>query len=157
MQLSFMWMLKYLLLGRERQQWQEGPETPRPHHQQLIKKKGLQSYNWYFNSNPFSQVIGSNPRPLAAALSRETDKINKYAADCNRLNLTFHPLWWISMVRFHPTQCSMFSIPSSTGLRTLCHQTELHPPTAKAYWYQRLSVTLWTFNTYMVKPQSGIY
>ena len=30
-------------------------------------------------------------------------------------------------------------------------------PTAKAYWYQRLSVTLWTFNTYKVKPQSGIY
>ena len=30
-------------------------------------------------------------------------------------------------------------------------------PTAKAYWYQRLSVTLWTFNAYKVKPQSGIY
>ena len=32
-------------------------------------------------ANPFSQVGGSNPRPLAAALSRETDKINKYAID----------------------------------------------------------------------------
>ena len=29
-------------------------------------------------------------------------------------------------------------------------------PTAKAYWYQRLSVTLWTFNAYKVKPLSGI-
>ena len=36
---------------------------------------------------------GSNPRLLAeAALSRETDKINKYAADCSKLNLAFHPL-----------------------------------------------------------------
>ena len=33
-------------------------------------------------ANPFSQMGGSNPRPLAAAaLSRETDKTNKYAAD----------------------------------------------------------------------------
>ena len=44
-------------------------------------------------ANPFSQVGGSNPRPLAAvALSREMDKINKYAADCSKLNLAFHPL-----------------------------------------------------------------
>ena len=44
-------------------------------------------------ANPFSQVGGSNHRPLAAAaLSRETDKINKYAAYCNRLNFAFHPL-----------------------------------------------------------------
>ena len=33
-------------------------------------------------ANPFSQVGGSNPRPFAAPLSREADKINKYAADC---------------------------------------------------------------------------
>ena len=32
-------------------------------------------------ANLFSQVGGSNPRPLTAALSREMDKINKYAAD----------------------------------------------------------------------------
>ena len=32
-------------------------------------------------ANPFSQVGGSNPRPLAAALNRETDKINKYGVD----------------------------------------------------------------------------
>ena len=44
-------------------------------------------------TNPFSQVGGSNTRLLAtAALSRETDKINKYAADCSKLNLAFHPL-----------------------------------------------------------------
>ena len=43
-------------------------------------------------ANPFSQVGGSNPRLLVAALSRETDKINKYAADCIKLNLAFHPL-----------------------------------------------------------------
>ena len=30
-------------------------------------------------------------------------------------------------------------------------------PIVKAYWYQRLSVTLWTFNAYKVKPQPGIY
>ena len=41
-------------------------------------------------ANSFSQVGGSNPRPLAAALSRETDKINKCAADCSKLNLAFH-------------------------------------------------------------------
>ena len=28
----------------------------------------------------------------AAALSREVDKMNKYAADCSRLNLNFCPL-----------------------------------------------------------------
>ena len=32
-------------------------------------------------ANPFSQVGDSNPRPLAAALSRETDKTNQYTAD----------------------------------------------------------------------------
>ena len=45
------------------------------------------------NSKPLLTGGGSNPRPLAtAALSRETDKINKYAADCSKVRLAFHPL-----------------------------------------------------------------
>ena len=98
---------------------------------------------------------GSSPRPLAAALSRETDKINKCAADCSKLNLAFHPL----------VMDAYGGIPLNTVqyvLNPLIHRAKnfVSPnwaaPTAKTYWYQRLSVTLWTFNAYKVKPQSGI-
>ena len=56
-------------------------------------------------ANPFSKVGGANPKPLAAALSREVDKMNKYAADCSRLNPQLPPtcsgcIWW------YPTQHS---------------------------------------------------
>ena len=60
--------------------------------------------------SPFSQVGGSNSRPLAAvAHSRETDKINKYAADCSKLNFAFSSpcdgcLWWDSTQ--HSAVCS---------------------------------------------------
>ena len=91
MQLSFMWMLKHLLL-EERQQWQEGPETTRPHHPQPDKKKGFQSCNCLPIANHFSQVGGSNSRPLAAAALSRDDKTNKYATDCSKPNLAFHPL-----------------------------------------------------------------
>ena len=108
-------------------------------------------------ANPFSQVGGSNPRPLAAALSRETDKINKYATGCSKLKPCFpsnNPrcLWWDSTQ--HSAVCSQFSHQQGQELCT----TKLGcTHTAKALLVQRLSVTLWTFNPYKVKPQSGIY
>ena len=47
----------------------------------------------HFNGKPLLTGRWLKPRPLAAAaLSRETDKINMYAAECSKLNLVFHPL-----------------------------------------------------------------
>ena len=99
---------------------------------------------------------GSNPRPLAAALSRETDKISKYAADCSKLNLAFHPLVMDAYGRIPPNTVQCSESPHPQG-QELCTTKLGCTHTAKAYWYQRLSVTLWIFNAYKVKPQSGIY
>ena len=109
-------------------------------------------------ASSFSQVGGSNHRPLAAAaLNRETDKTNKYTADCSKLNLAFHPcddgcLWWDSTQ--HSTVCSQSPHPQG---QELCTSKQGCTHTAKAYWYKRFSVTLWTFNAYKIKPQPGIY
>ena len=46
------------------------------------------------------------------------------------------------MVGFHPKQCSMFLIHSSTHRVKNFVPPNWAAPTAKAYWYQRLSVTL---------------
>ena len=79
-------------------------------------------------ANPFSKVGGANPKPLAAAaLSREVDKMNKYAADCSRLNLNFHPLvldaiWWY--LTQHSALCS--KSPHQQGQELLCHPTGQH-------------------------------
>ena len=107
-------------------------------------------------ANPFSQVGGSNPRPLAAALSREVDKINKYAADCSRLNLAFHPLVMDAYGGIPPNTVHYVLNPLINRVKNFV-SPNWAAPTAKAYWYQRLSVTLWTFNAYKVKPQSGIF
>ena len=91
-------------------------------------------------ANPFSKVGGTNPKPLAAAaLSREVEKMNKYAADCSRLNLIFRPL----------VLDAYGGTPPSTVhyvLNTLINRVKnfVSPnwaaPSAKAYWYQRLSM-----------------
>ena len=99
---------------------------------------------------------GSNPRPLAAALSRETDKINKYAADCSKLNLAFHPLVMDAYGGIPPNTVQYVLSPLINMVKNFV-PPNWAAPTAKAYWYQRLSVTLWTFSAYMVKPQPGIY
>ena len=76
--------------------------------------------------------------------------------DCSKFSLAFHPL----VMDAHNS-----GVPPNTVqyvLNPLIHRVKNFVPpnwaasTAKAYWYQRLSVTLWTFNTYKAKPQSGI-
>ena len=155
MQLSSMWMLKHLLFGKRGNNDKKDQRRPDLIIHNLTRRGSSLAIDISI-ANPFSQVGGSNPRPLAAALSRETDKINKYAADCSKLNLAFHPL----------VMDAYGGIPPNTVqyvLNPLIHRVKnfVPPnwaaPTAKAYWYQRLSVTLWTFNAYKVKPQSGIY
>ena len=93
-------------------------------------------------ANPFSQVGGSNPRPLAAAaLSRETDKINKYATDCSKLNLAFHPLVMDVYGGVPPNTVQYVLNPLINRVKNFV-PPNWAAPTAKAYWYQRLSVTL---------------
>ena len=79
-------------------------------------------------ANPFSKVGGVNPKPLAAAaLSREVEKVNKYAADCSKLNLNFHPLVLDAYGGIPPSTVHHVLNPlPSTGSRTLCHPTEQH-------------------------------
>ena len=78
-------------------------------------------------ANPFSKVGGANPKPLAAALSREVDKINKYAKDCSRLNLNFHPLVLDAYGGIPPNTVHYVLNPlPSKGPRTLSHPTWQH-------------------------------
>ena len=94
---------------------------------------------------------------MAAALSREVEKINKYAADCSRgLNLNFHPLVLDAYGGIPPNTVHHVLNPLINRVKNFV-SPNWAAPSAKAYWYQRLSVTLWTFNAYKVKPQSGIY
>ena len=161
LKLNFMWMLKPLLLGRETQ-WQKGPETPRPlHHPQHDKKKRHQSYNWHLNNK--SLLTGcflaiQIPDYWQQQHSAETDKNNKYAAGSNKSNLTFHLLVMdVYGCGIPPNTVHYVLNPHiQTGSRTLCHQIVLHSQ-LKTYWYQRLFVTIWTFNAYKAKLQSGIY
>ena len=90
MQLSSMWMLKHLLLGRETTVARRDQRHPNLIIHSLIRRDSSLAIDISI-ANPFSWVGGSNPRPLAAALNRETDKTNKYAADCSKLSLAFHP------------------------------------------------------------------
>ena len=94
MQLSFMWMLKHLLLGRETTVARKKDKRfPYFIIHNLTRRRGSSLAVDISIANPFSQVGGSNPRPLAAAaLSRERDNINKYAADCASSTLLSIPL-----------------------------------------------------------------
>ena len=80
MQMSSMQIPKPLFM-EERQQWQKDQRRPGLIIHNLTTRGSSLAID-ISTVNPFSQVGGSNPRPLTtAALSRETDKINKYAAD----------------------------------------------------------------------------
>ena len=93
-------------------------------------------------ANPFSKVGGANPKPLeAAALSREVDKMNKYAADCNRLNLNFHPLVLDAYCCGIPPSTVHYVLnPIINRVKNFVSSNWAAPSTTKAYWYQRLSV-----------------
>ena len=86
-------------------------------------------------ASPFSQVGDSNLRPLAAAaLSREMDKINKYAADCKQTQPCLSIpcdgyLWWDSTQ--HSAVCS--ESPHHSQGQELCTTKLGCTPTAKAY------------------------
>ena len=107
-------------------------------------------------ANPFSEIGGSNPKPLAAALSREADKINKYAADCSKVNIGFHPIILDAYGGITPNTIHNMLNPLIHRVKDFT-SPNWTTPNPKAYWYQRLSIALWTFNAYKVKPQSGIY
>lgn len=107
-------------------------------------------------ANPFSKIGGSNPKPLAAALSREADKINKYAADCSKVNIGFHPIILDAYGGITPNTIHNMLNPLIHRVKDFT-SPNWAAPNPKAYWYQRLSIALWTFNAYKVKPQSGIY
>ena len=96
---------------------------------------------------------------MAAALNRETDKINKcmQLTDCNKLNLAFHPLVMDACSGWIPPNTVQYVLNPLINRVKNFVPPNWAAPTAKAYWYQRLSVTLWIFNAYKVKPQSGIY
>ena len=107
-------------------------------------------------ANHSPRMGGANPKPLAAALSREVEKVNKYAADSRELNLNFHPLVLDAYGGIPPSTVHHVLNPLINRVKNFV-SLNWAAPSAKAYWYQRLSVTLWTFNAYKVKPQSGIY
>ena len=86
-------------------------------------------------ANFFSQVCDSSPRPLAAAaLSRETDKINKYAADCSKLNLAFHPLVMDAYGGIPPNTVQYVLSPFIHRVKNFV-PPNWTAPTTKAYWY----------------------
>ena len=121
-------MLKHLPLGRETPSGKKDQRHPDLIIHNLTRRRGSSLAIDISIANPFSQVDDSNPRPLAAALSRETDKINKHAADCSKLNLAFHLFVMDAYGGGIPSNTVQYvSIPSSTGSRTLYHQTGLHP------------------------------
>ena len=109
-------------------------------------------------ANPFSKVGDANPKSLtAAALSREVDKMNKYAADCNRLNLNFHPLVLDAYGGIPPSTVHHVLNPLINRVKNLC-VTQLGSTISQVLLAsEALCVTLLTFNAYKVKPQSGIY
>ena len=158
MQLSFMWMLRHLLLGRETTvARKKDHRCPRPHHPQPDKKKGLQSCNWHLNSKLL--LIGGRLKPQTiGSCTQQRDRQDQQVCS------------WLQQAQpFLSIPCDGCQWWDSTQHSAVCSQSP-HPhraknfippnwaaPTAKAYWYQRLSVTLWTFNAYKVKPQSDIH
>ena len=98
------------------------------------------------------------PKPLATtALSREVDKMNKYAADCSRLNLNFHPLVLDAYGGIPPSTVHYVLNPLINRVKDFC-VTQLDSTISQGLLVsEALSVTLLTFNAYKVKPQSGIY
>ena len=149
-----MWMLKPLLLGRESHLTRKTRGALTSSSTTLGREALVLAVDISI-ANPFSKVGGANPKPLAAALSREVEKVNKYAKDCCKLNLNFHPLVldaYCVIPSQHCTPCS--ESPHQQG-QELC-VTQLGSTNSQGLLVpEALTVTLWTFNAYKVKPQSG--
>ena len=76
---------------------------------------------------------------MSVALSREVDKMNKYVADCSRLNLNFHPLVLDAYDGTPPSTVHYVLNPLINRAKNFV-PPNWAAPSAKAYWYQRLSV-----------------
>ena len=131
MQLSSMWMLKPLLFWKRDNNGKKDQRCPDLIIHNLTRRDSSLAIDISI-ATPFSQVGGSNPRQLAAALSRETDKINKYAADCSKLNLSFPSLVMDAYGGIPPNTVQYVLNPLINRVKNFV-SPNWAAPTAKAY------------------------
>lgn len=99
-------------------------------------------------ANPFATSI-KNPAPLSAAMAREKRKISKYASDCSKLKIPFHPFVLDAYGGFPAGSYHLVFMRLVRMIQSY-EPVNWAAPTAKIYWLQRLSVALWTANAYKV-------